>query len=90
MFYVYAIRSLVRNYIYVGLTNNVERRLKEHNQGENRSTKAYRPFVLILREVFTNRVEARKKREIPEERNWKRIFKKFIEIITQMAEPVCP
>jgi hypothetical protein len=34
MFFVYAIKSLSRNYIYVGLTNDVEKRLKQHNNGE--------------------------------------------------------
>jgi len=46
--YVYAIKSLTRSYIYVCKSNNVERRLKQHNNGENKSTKPYAPFVLIL------------------------------------------
>ena len=61
MYYVYAIRSLVRNYIYVGLTNMVERRINEHNKGQNRSTKAYIPFNLIYVEMFNTREKARKK-----------------------------
>jgi putative endonuclease len=61
MIWVYAIRSLERKYIYVGMSNNVDRRMKEHNNGENRSTKAYRPFVLILKEEFNTRAEARKR-----------------------------
>jgi putative endonuclease len=61
MFFVYAISSEVRNYIYVGLTNNVERRLEEHNNGENKSTKAYKPFRLIIVEKFETRIEARKR-----------------------------
>ncbi|TAM99842.1 MAG: hypothetical protein EPN39_05595 [Chitinophagaceae bacterium] len=44
MFFVYALKSLSRNYIYVGMTNSLERRLKEHNEGRNKSTKPYRPF----------------------------------------------
>jgi putative endonuclease len=36
MYYVYAIKSLTRNYIYVGMTNDIERRVIEHNNGENR------------------------------------------------------
>jgi putative endonuclease len=59
MFYVYAITSLSRNYIYVGLTNNLERRISEHNSGQNRSTKAYKPFDLILKEEFNTRGKAR-------------------------------
>jgi putative endonuclease len=33
----------------------------EHNNGENRSTKAYKPFVLIYTEQCWNRAEARKR-----------------------------
>jgi putative endonuclease len=61
MYYVYAIRSISRNYIYVGMTNDIRRRINEHNNGENRSTKAYRPFVLIFSQEFKTRSEARKK-----------------------------
>ena len=61
MFFVYAIKSTVRNYIYVGMTNNLDRRLAEHNNGENKSTKAYKPFILIYSETFKTRIEAREK-----------------------------
>ncbi len=59
MFYVYAIKSLVRTYIYVGLTDNLDRRINQHNKGQNRSTKAYKPFELIYTEEFKTREEAR-------------------------------
>jgi len=39
MFFVYAINSRVSSYIYVGMTDDVDRRFLEHNKGENRSTK---------------------------------------------------
>ncbi len=61
MYYVYAIKSLLRNYIYVGMTNDIERRTLEHNNGENKSTKAYKPFILIHKEQFETRIEARKR-----------------------------
>jgi len=61
MFFVYAIMSLDRNYIYVGLTNNVERRFNEHQTGKNKTTKPYRPFKIILTEQFETRVQAREK-----------------------------
>jgi len=51
----------MRNYIYVGLTDNIERRLNQHNKGENKTTKPYLPFELILKEIFDSRIEARKK-----------------------------
>jgi len=61
MYYVYALKSLTRNYIYVGMTNNLNRRIIEHNNGENRSTKSYRPFILFYSEKFATRLEARKR-----------------------------
>ena len=50
-FYVYAISSISRNYIYVGLTSNVEERIKRHNLGYEQTTKPYKPFLLIYSEV---------------------------------------
>ena len=61
MYHVYAITSLKKNYIYVGMSNDVERRISEHNKGENKSTKAYKPFILIYKEQFPTRIDARKK-----------------------------
>ena len=61
MYYVYAIKSLKREYIYVGLTNNLERRFSDHDKGYNRTTKPYRPFKLIYTEKFDTRSEARKR-----------------------------
>ena len=61
MIVVYAISSLERNYIYVGMTDNLDRRLAEHNNGENKSTKAYRPFKLIYQEESADRLTARKR-----------------------------
>ena len=61
MYYVYAIRSLTRDYIYVGLSVDPERRLKQHNRRWNRTTRAYAPFLLIYSQVFPTREEARKR-----------------------------
>ncbi len=59
MFYVYAISSLNRNYIYVGLTDNIDRRFVEHNSGKNKTTKPYLPFRIIYKEQCETRIEAR-------------------------------
>ena len=61
MYYVYAIKSYDRNYIYVGLTNDLHRRIKEHQKGYNKTTKAYRPFNLIYNEELNTREEARRR-----------------------------
>ncbi len=61
MYFVYAIKSLTRNYIYVGLTNNLKRRISDHNKGYNRTTKPYHPFKLIHKEQFNTRIKARER-----------------------------
>lgn len=61
MIIVYAISSLTKNYIYVGMTNDLTRRLQEHNSGQNQSTKAYKPFKLIYKEESEDRITARKR-----------------------------
>ena len=61
MFFVYAIKSLNRAYIYVGLTENVERRFLEHQNGKNKTTKPYSPFEIILVERYSTRMEARER-----------------------------
>ena len=42
MWYVYVIQSATDDYRYIGSTNDLWRRLREHNQGLSQSTKAHR------------------------------------------------
>ncbi len=41
--FVYALKNKINNEIYVGISNDPERRLIEHNVGKNRYTKAFMP-----------------------------------------------
>jgi putative endonuclease len=50
MFTVYALKSLSHNFIYVGMTENLEERLRRHNNGYNKSTKRFAPFELVYSE----------------------------------------
>ena len=59
MFSTYVLRSERRNYVYVGLTENLERRLHQHNSGQNKTTKPYKPFILIYKKDFETRAAAR-------------------------------
>ena len=61
MFYVYALKSLSRNYIYVGMTNDLKRRFHQHQNGQNKTTRPYLPFELFYKESFETREDARKK-----------------------------
>ena len=61
MFFVYVLKSLVNGNFYVGLTENVDQRISRHNRGDNRSTKAHRPWKLFFFEPHNLRIEARKR-----------------------------
>jgi len=61
MFYVYALKSLRRNYTYIGMTADVQRRLKDHDAGYNKTTKPYKPFSTLLLEEYPTRDLARRR-----------------------------
>lgn len=61
MFYIYIIKSIHKNYNYLGATNNLDQRLSDHNNGRSKSTKPYRPFILFYKEEYKTLSEARKR-----------------------------
>ena len=61
MVYVYVLKSLKNAKHYIGYTNNIERRLEDHNRGKNRSLRNKGPFEIIYREPFQNRLGAIKR-----------------------------
>jgi len=61
IYFTYILQSKKDNNIYIGITDNTERRLAQHNAGKNLSTKYRAPFILIYKENHSNRSEARKR-----------------------------
>ncbi len=61
MYIVYVLKSSVANKSYVGFTDNLQRRLAEHNSGLSSFTKKYKPWNLIYRENFKNYDDAVKR-----------------------------
>ena len=61
MHYVYVIKSINRNYLYVGLTNNPKRRITQHNTRKERTTRIYAPFKIVAIEKYKTRIEARRR-----------------------------
>jgi len=57
MFTVYVLRSKKDLKRYIGLTENLNRRLYDHANGFVKSTKDRRPLILIYKEVFTDKIE---------------------------------
>jgi len=61
MYYVYVIRSVSHNNRYIGNTDNVLKRVKEHNAGKCRYTSGRQPWKLIYHEQYQTRMEAMKR-----------------------------
>lgn len=61
MFYVYILKSKVDSNLYIGSTNDLKRRLSEHNNKEVHSTKSRVPFELRYYESFYKEMDARKR-----------------------------
>ena len=60
MSFVYILKSLKDEKLYVGTTDDVSVRLAKHNKGLVKSTKGRRPFALIFSKEFPSLSEARK------------------------------
>lgn len=58
MWYVYILKSTVNGRYYTGSTNDLERRLNEHNTGKSKYTSLTRPFILVHKEEYSTRLEA--------------------------------
>lgn len=59
MFYVYLLKSKIRDEIYIGSTKDIEKRVVEHNMGLEISTRRYKPWVLLYYEAYTLETYAR-------------------------------
>jgi len=59
VFYVYLLKSKKDNDLYTGSTNDLRKRLSEHNSGKVFSTKSRKPFELLYYEAYKNEKDAR-------------------------------
>lgn len=62
MYYFYVLKSSSDNKYYYGSTNDLKRRLKQHQNGDVKSTKCRLPLNLIYYEAYL-RLDAARARE---------------------------
>ncbi len=58
MFYTYILYSQRLDRYYVGSTNNLQRRLDDHNRGKDKYSRKGSPWELSFFETFSTRKEA--------------------------------
>jgi len=59
MAYVYILQSLVNSRYYIGSTDDIKRRIEEHNSGKSTYTRLTRPFKLMFYQEYPTLTKAR-------------------------------
>jgi len=59
MFFLYILKSLKDNNLYIGYTNNLRKRIEEHNSGKSQATNPRKPFKLIYYEAYFSEKDAK-------------------------------
>lgn len=62
-FYVYVLESLGDSKRYIGYTNNLKKRIKEHEGGRSLSTKSRLPIKLIYFEGCLDETDAKRREQ---------------------------
>ena len=78
MHYVYILQSQVSGRFYIGCTNNLTKRLKQHNAGQNRSTSLNRPWQLVCFKGFSSGKEAYQNEKLVKSYKHGEAFKRII------------
>lgn len=83
MYFVYIAKSLKDGGFYIGCTDNLVRRIKEHNSGKTQSLKNRRPLVIVYSEMYNDASEAFKREKQIKSYKGGWAFKKIIKHITE-------
>jgi putative endonuclease len=75
MFYTYVLEG-VGGELYVGYTTDLKKRLQEHNQKLNSSTKRYGPWKLIYYEASLERLDSKRREGYLKTTQGKRLLKR--------------
>lgn len=80
-FKVYVLESEKDGIRYAGFTEDIERRIKEHNSGNSKFTSGYMPWKVIYTEKVLDRIEARKREKYFKSSASKRFISKQISLL---------
>ena len=86
--FVYALRSVKDGELYIGISQDPDKRLKSHNRGVTESTRSRRPFVMVFQEECNSRREAREKEKYYKSGIGREILKKSNSSVAQSVERV--
>jgi putative endonuclease len=75
MYYVYVLKSQIRNKRYIGYSTDLKKRLVYHSSRKVKSTKAYKPWKIVFYEAFDNEQDTRAEEKLLKTGQWRRILK---------------
>jgi putative endonuclease len=78
MWFVYILKSKSSEFIYIGSTNDLDRRLQEHNDFKSQSTKSFAPFEILAYVAVNSETKARELEHYFKTGSGKAILKKRI------------
>jgi len=77
-YYIYVLQSTKNDNLYIGFTDDLRKRLIEHNKGLNFSTKPYRPWELIHYEAYRNKKDAMRREKYLKSSQGARLLKRML------------
>lgn len=86
MFYVYVLKSLIKDRYYTGQTNDLEKRLSKHNNGKVYSTKNLKPLKLVYFEKLESRLESVKREKYLKSATGRKYLKRIIADVAELVD----
>ena len=86
MHHVYILLNEAKSKTYTGVTNDIQRRLKEHNQGKVAFSRKFVPYTILHTEEFLTASEAYATEKFYKSTSGRRIIKKYILEIGESAK----
>ncbi len=77
-YYIYILKSLKFDKFYTGYTNDLKRRLNEHNSGKSEYTRKFKPWEIVYFEECNDVEEARQKEKYYKSASGRRKIKKIL------------
>ncbi len=78
MFYTYVYYSLSDKRFYIGYTNNIERRINEHENGKVKSTAKIKDLKLIFYEAYFSEQDARRREKYFKTTKGKKVLRQML------------
>ncbi len=62
-YYVYILQNKCKNFLYIGYSEKLVQRIKDHNDGRSKSTREYIPLELIHYEAYRDKIDAKRREQ---------------------------